>query len=75
MGSDKEKLDEKSCLGLTVGALLEVVESGSKNIEIAVMRRGQPLEFIDTDTITKLSAAVSTTHLPIQAMMADSLID
>lgn len=56
---EEKKLDEKSCLALTIGALLEVVESGSKNIEVAVMRKGLPLEFIDADTITKLSTEIA----------------
>jgi len=38
----------------TVQALLEVVESGAKNIEIAVMRRGKALEVVDEDKIKAL---------------------
>jgi hypothetical protein len=34
--------DEKA-IKLTVQSLLEVVDSGGKNIEIAVMRKGQPV--------------------------------
>lgn len=38
---------------LAIRALLEVVQSGQKNLEIAVMRRGQPMTMLDSDTIEK----------------------
>jgi len=50
----KDKSDEKSCINLTVQALLEVVESGSKNIEVAIMRPKQPLSFVDDEIIKKI---------------------
>jgi len=37
---EEEKMDEKAAIRLTVQALLEVVESGSKNIQIYIMRQG-----------------------------------
>lgn len=42
---DADGMDEKSAVRLTVQALLEVVESGSKNIQIYVLRQGQPGSF------------------------------
>ena len=35
---------EKETIKLALKALLEVVQSGSKNMEVAVMRRNQALE-------------------------------
>ena len=35
---------ERQTVKLAIRALLEVVQSGAKNIELAVMRRGKPLE-------------------------------
>jgi len=40
----EEVSTEKGCIKLAIRALLEVVQSGQKNLEIAVMRRGQPLQ-------------------------------
>ena len=39
---------EVDAVRLTIRALLEVVDSGSKNMEVAVMRRGQPVLVRDT---------------------------
>lgn len=40
----EEVSTEKGTMKLAIRALLEVVQSGQKNLEIAVMRRGQPLQ-------------------------------
>jgi 20S proteasome subunit alpha 4 len=37
-------LSEKGTVKLAIRALLEVVQSGRKNLEIAVMRRGEPMQ-------------------------------
>jgi len=36
---------------LAIKALLEVVQSGSKSMELALMEKGKPLEFLDPDQI------------------------
>ena len=39
---------------LVVTALLEVVESGSKNLEVAIVRRGGELQFLEESVIDAL---------------------
>ena len=36
--------DEKECIKLALKALLEVVQTGGKNLELATMKKGQPLK-------------------------------
>lgn len=42
--TDEEVSTEKGTVKLAIKALLEVVQSGQKNLEISVMRRNQPME-------------------------------
>ncbi|EGC34415.1 proteasome subunit alpha type 7, partial [Dictyostelium purpureum] len=49
--------DEES-IKLAVRALLEIVESGNKNIEVAVIRRNQPIVLLDEKEIDRLVAMV-----------------
>lgn len=44
---------EQGAVKLAIKALLEVVQSGNKNLEIAVMRRNQPLSMLKPDEIEK----------------------
>ena len=41
-------------------ALLEVVESGAKSIEVAVMRRGRPMELIASADILEVCKAIES---------------
>jgi len=50
--------DEEKVIKLAIRALLEVVQSGSKNLELAIMRRGEPLKMLEVDEIEKHVAAV-----------------
>jgi 20S proteasome subunit alpha 4 len=43
---------------LACRALLEVVEAGSKNIEVAVMRRGEPLKMLDDAEVDEIVSAL-----------------
>lgn len=44
---------EHDTVKLAIRALLEVVQSGKKNLEIAVMRKGQPMEMLSSSSIEK----------------------
>jgi 20S proteasome subunit alpha 4 len=52
------KLTEQQAIELVTKALLENVEAGSKNLEIAVLRRGEELDFLASDVITQIELAV-----------------
>ncbi len=43
---------ERETIKLAVRALLEVVQSGAKNIELAVMKRGEPLKVCEITICT-----------------------
>lgn len=51
--TDEEVATEAKTVKLAIKALLEVVQSGQKNLEIAVMRQGQPMVMLDSETIEK----------------------
>jgi len=50
--TDEVESEEKT-VKLAVRALLEVVQSGGKNLEIAVMRKNQRMQMLEVDTIDK----------------------
>lgn len=47
----KEDMDREETIKLTVKSLLEVVQTGAKNIEIAIMAPGKPIEMMPVDQI------------------------
>lgn len=56
--TDPENLDDEATIKLAAQTLLEVVESGAKNIEIAVMRR-TGLEILSDETVEALCQAIN----------------
>ncbi len=44
-------MDREATISLTVKSLLEVVQTGAKNIEIAIMAPGKPVEMLPADQI------------------------
>jgi 20S proteasome subunit alpha 4 len=54
----RDGCSEEDALRLAVRALLEVVESGAKSIEIGVMRKGKAMEMIASEKIEAIVAAL-----------------
>ena len=42
--TDEVANNDKECIKLALKALLEVVQTGGKNVELATMKRGEPLK-------------------------------
>ena len=49
----KDDMDREETLKLTVKSLLEVVQTGAKNIEIAIMAPGKKLEMLPVEDVEK----------------------
>lgn len=53
---DKEyadDMDREATIKLVIKGLLEVVQTGARNIEIAIMAPGKKIELLDTETLTQ----------------------
>lgn len=55
---DEEVETENGAVKLAIKALLEVAQSGQKNLEIAVMEKDKPLKMLDAPTIEKYVAVI-----------------
>jgi len=55
---DEKQTNDEDALKLACQALLEVVQSSSKNIELAIMRDNSHLEIIPLETVTKLVSEI-----------------
>lgn len=47
----KEEMDREKTIQLAIKSLLEVVQTGAKNIEIAIMAPGKPMELLPVEDI------------------------
>lgn len=47
----KDDMDRETTISLTVKSLLEVVQTGAKNIEIAIMAPGKTIEILPSEQI------------------------
>mmetsp|Transcript_41491 Transcript_41491/g.111071 ORF Transcript_41491/g.111071 Transcript_41491/m.111071 type:complete len:245 (+) Transcript_41491:140-874(+) len=52
--TDELAADDQECIKLAVKSLLEVVESGGRNIEVATMRAGEPLKIWSDEEVDAL---------------------
>lgn len=50
----KDGMDRDATIELTIKSLLEVVQTGAKNIEIAIMAPGQNVEMLQAETIEQI---------------------
>lgn len=66
-----ETCTEAAAIRLTVSALLEVVESGQKNIEIAVIRKGTGMELVSQDVLDALSKEITEEKEKAKAASAE----
>lgn len=53
-------MDREETIKLTVKSLLEVVQTGAKNIEIAIMAPGKPIEMLPVEDIEKYVENINT---------------
>ena len=56
----KDDMSREESIKLTVKSLLEVVQTGAKNIEIAIMAPGKALEMLETTEIEKFVESINT---------------
>lgn len=56
----KDGMDREETIKLTVKSLLEVVQTGAKNIEIAITAPGKPLEMLPVEDIEKYVENINT---------------
>lgn len=53
-------MDREETIKLTVKSLLEVVQTGAKNIEIAIMAPGKAIEMLPVEDIEKYVESINT---------------
>lgn len=52
--TDETETSERAAIKLCIKGLLEVVQTGSKNVEISVARRERPLEMLPSEEVEKI---------------------
>lgn len=55
-----DSLDRDGTIELTIKSLLEVVQTGAKNIEIAVMTPGNEVAYLQAEEIEKIVEKINT---------------
>eukprot|EP01116_Phalansterium_solitarium_P013749 TRINITY_DN31153_c0_g1_i1.p1 TRINITY_DN31153_c0_g1~~TRINITY_DN31153_c0_g1_i1.p1 ORF type:complete len:251 (-),score=61.88 TRINITY_DN31153_c0_g1_i1:157-909(-) len=69
--SDEASLTAADAQHLAVAALLEVVESGAKNIEVAVLERGAQLRLLDETQLERLVTEVEAAKAALKPTVDD----
>jgi 20S proteasome subunit alpha 4 len=54
--SYEENMSEDKALNLVIDCMLQYVEAGSKNIEVALMRVNEPMQIVEDDRVDKIIA-------------------
>lgn len=54
-----DNMTEEQAIKLTISALLEVVESGGKNMELAIIRKGEGMVLMDSEKLEELSKQIA----------------
>lgn len=53
-------MDREQTIQLSIKSLLEVVQTGAKNIEVAIMAPGKPVEMLPDDQIESYVKSIET---------------
>lgn len=56
----QDEMDREQTIQLTIKSLLEVVQTGAKNIEVAIMSPGQSIEMLPDDQIEAYVKSIET---------------
>lgn len=55
----KDDITDEDAKKIAIGSLLEVVENGAKNLEVALMQKGHPLTLMQDDELTALIDSIN----------------
>lgn len=55
----KDNQTDEEAMKLAIGSLLEVVENGAKNIEVAFMKRGESMQIMTEDQLATITESIS----------------
>lgn len=66
-----DDLNGQACINMAIKALLEVVQAGSKNMEVAVMRRGESLSILSADEVNEVVKNIEAEKAAAKEAKAD----
>ncbi len=68
-------LTDAESIRLTVKALLEVVDSGSKNMELAVIKFGSPMRMLPTEEMQEIISDIEREQEEAKKSTAEAAMD